>query len=271
MALTDLPGGRRLHYEAIEGPAGGAVLVFLHEGLGCAAMWKGFPRALCGASGLPGLVYDRTGFGRSSPATVLRTPRYLHDSALEELPAVLERTIPGRDYILVGHSDGGSIALIHAASRPRKLRAVVAEAAHVMVEPITLRGIEAAVQAWRAGRFAGLARYHGSRAETVFRAWADAWMDPAFHGWNIEDELRDITCPVLALQGTEDPYGSPAQVEAIRSKVPNGRGVMLEGRGHAPHRERPEKTLKIMRGFILENAAPAAGDDRVSPSRGAQS
>lgn len=250
MAFIILADGRRLYTEAIDGPAEGPVLVFLHEGLGCTAMWKTFPRALCSAAGLPGLLYDRAGFGLSSSSTTPRTARYLHESALEELPRVLAGTIPGRGHILVGHSDGGSIALLYAASRPRGLRAVITEAAHVKVEPITLTGIQAAVKAWEAGKLQKLARYHGDKAEAVFRAWSESWRNPAFHTWNIEEDLRRIACPVLALQGDGDQYGTPAQVESIRSKTPGGRGIILEHCGHAPHRDRPERVLELMREFI---------------------
>lgn len=258
MAILSLPGSR-LYYEAVDGPADGPVLVFLHEGLGCVAMWKAFPRRLCAAAGLAGLVYDRAGFGLSSPAVGPRTARYLHESALDELPQVLEGTVPGREHILVGHSDGGSIALLYAASRPRGLRGVITEAAHVRVEPVTLRGLLAAVEAWEAGKLGGLARYHGERAEAVFRAWSEAWRNPEFHSWNIEGDLCRIACPVLALQGDGDQYGTPAQVESIRTGTKNGRGIILANCGHAPHQEQPDRVAELMVEFI------AACSGRMAP------
>lgn len=248
-------GGVQLHYELIEGDPGKPLLVFLHEGLGCAAMWKGFPQRLCTATGCAGLVYDRQGYGLSSPATAPRSIHYLHEAALFELPAVLRHLAPGREHIVVGHSDGGSIALIYAAGRPIGLRAVVTAAAHVFVEDVTLDGIRTAVDAHAAGKLRGLARYHGDKAAQVFSSWADTWLAPPFKHWNIEYLLPAIGCPLLALQGGDDQYGSAAQLEAIAGGTPGARQLVLPGCGHSPHIEQQEATVRAMAAFIVPLAA----------------
>jgi len=250
MPFLDL-GAVELHYQLIEGDSRKPLLVFLHEGLGCIGMWKEFPKRLCAATGCPGLVYDRQGYGLSSPQPAQRTIHYLHQSALSELPALVERLAPGRQHIVVGHSDGGSIALIYAAARPEGLRAVVSAAAHVFVEDVTIEGIRAVLAAHGSGKMLrALARYHGEKAETVFSSWADTWLAPWFRQWNIEYLLPAIACPVLAMQGSDDHYGSGAQLDAIVRAVPDSRQLLLPDCGHSPHLEQTEATLQAMAAFI---------------------
>lgn len=243
-------GDARIHYELIEGDAGKPLLVFLHEGLGCGAMWKDFPQRLCAATGCPGLVYDREGYGQSSPFAAPRSIHYLHQYALVELPALMQRVAPGRAHIVIGHSDGGSIALIYAAGQPPGLRAAVTAAAHVFVEDITLDGIREAVGAHAAGKLRGLARYHGENAGQVFSAWADTWLAPPFRHWNIEYLLPAIACPLLAVQGSGDQYGSAAQLDAIEKAVPGARQLLLPDCGHSPHLEQPEAFVQAIAAFI---------------------
>ncbi|UTH74015.1 alpha/beta fold hydrolase [Chromobacterium sp. IIBBL 290-4] len=247
----------RHHCRHIAGDASRPCLVFLHEGLGCEPMWKSFPDRLCEQTGLSGLVYDRQGHGRSAPFAKARSVHYLHESALNELPEILASQLPNRDYILIGHSDGGSIALLHAAEQACRLKGVITAAAHVFVEDITLAGIRQAVAAWRAGKLAGLSLYHGDKAEVLFHAWADTWLKPAFAHWNIEYALPSIACPLLALQGAEDHYGSAAQLDAIAGKSQNGRQIMLLNCGHSPHLEAPQATLEAMADFIAAHCLPA--------------
>jgi len=250
MPFLDL-GTVELHYQLIEGDSRKPLLVFLHEGLGCIGMWKEFPERLCAATGCPGLVYDRQGYGLSSPQPAQRTIHYLHQSALSELPALVERLAPGRQHIVVGHSDGGSIALIYAAARPEGLRAVVSAAAHVFVEDVTIEGIRAVLAAHGSGKMLrALGRYHGDKAETVFSSWADTWLAPWFRQWNIEYLLPAIACPVLAMQGSDDHYGSGAQLDAIVRAVPDSRQLLLPDCGHSPHLEQTEATLQAMAAFI---------------------
>lgn len=249
MAMLEL-GSAQLHYELIEGDPRKPLLVFLHEGLGSIGMWKEFPDRLCAATGCPGLVYERQGYGQSSPQPAPRSIHYLHRSALVELPAVIERLAPGREHVVVGHSDGGSIALIYAAGRPQGLLGVISAAAHVFVEEITIEGIHAVLAAHSAGKMRALARYHGDKAEQVFSSWADTWLAPWFRQWNIEYLLPAIACPLLAMQGSDDNYGSGAQLDAIERGTPGARQLMLPGCGHSPHIEQPEAALQAMAAFI---------------------
>ena len=241
----------QIYAEMIAGNGDFPVLVFLHEGLGCRAMWKDFPQQLCARTGCPGLVYDRRGYGRSSSLTAAHTIHYLHIPALLELPFVLEQCIPGLPFILIGHSDGGSISLIFGAERPALLRGIITEAAHVFVEPETIEGICRADQAFRRGEMRGLFAYHGEKTEKTFRAWADTWLSPWFQAWNIEYLLPSLTCPMLVVQGRGDQYGSERQVEAILSKSSGtARAVLLDNCGHAPHQEQAETVLAVMSEFI---------------------
>lgn len=242
-----------IYYHRIDGDPHRPCLVFLHEGLGCAAMWKKFPEQLCRRTGCAGLVYDRLGYGKSSPLRNERQLGYLHEYALEELPEVLTAVIPDRPYILIGHSDGASIALIHAAQAPSGLRGVITEAAHVFVEAITIEGIKAAEQGWRQGKFKGLAKYHGAGAETVFKAWAGTWLAHWFREWNIENLLAGIVAPLLVIQGADDQYGSIRQVEAIvAGSSSSARRQIIKDCGHAPHLEAPAVVLQLMADFIRQ-------------------
>jgi methylphosphotriester-DNA--protein-cysteine methyltransferase/alpha-beta hydrolase superfamily lysophospholipase len=246
-----LNNGRKIYYRRICGDEMKPSLVFLHEGLGCTAMWKDFPAELCRRTGCPGLVYDRSGYGKSSPLDSNRTVHYLHQYALLELPEILNKLFAGRPIVLIGHSDGGSISLIFGAEKPAHLKAIITEAAHVFVEPETLQGIEAAVGAYKKGHFRGLAKYHGEQAASLFKAWADTWLSAWFKSWNIEYLLPSIACPLLVLQGDRDQYGTSRQVEAIVTKSGGpAESVLVENCGHAPHQEQSEKVLQTMADFI---------------------
>lgn len=254
--MVELQGVGRLHAQWIDGPPQRPVLVFLHEGLGCAAMWRDFPQRLCALAGCPGLVYDRLGYGRSDPLVKPRNIHYLHEATLMELPAVLAHFVMGRPYLVIGHSDGGSIALLHGAAQPDGLLGVITAAAHVFVEDVTLAGIRLALAAWQAGKLRGLERYHGGKTSDMFHAWADTWLTPAFAQWNIEGVLASIACPLLALQGEGDQYGTAAQLASIAARAPHARTTMLPGCGHTPHLENPEATLAAMVALISQVTAP---------------
>lgn len=228
------------------------MLVFLHEGLGSISQWGGFCEQLCQRTGCPGLAFDRHGHGLSPPLTRARSIHYLHRHALEELPQVLEAHIPGRPYLLIGHSDGGSIALIAGAERSPLLRGIVTVAAHVFVESCCVEGIAQARDAYEEGGLRrALMRHHGDKTDTLFAAWADTWTSPWFRAWNLEYLLPSIEAPLLVLQGREDQYGTIAQVDAItRHSTGPATPLLLEDCGHAPHREFPELTLDLMSCFI---------------------
>jgi pimeloyl-ACP methyl ester carboxylesterase len=240
-----------LAHEWVNESAGeGPVLVFLHEGLGSIRQWRDFPQKVAQAAGLRGLVYDRYGYGQSD---VLREPRrqvsFMHDEALIALPQFFS-FLKINNPILVGHSDGASISLIHAAAFP--VRAVVAMAPHVFVEPSGLESIRKAVTAFETTDLPQkLSRYHRDARKT-FYGWADVWLDPEFEKWDIRaDFLPKITCPLLGIQGHEDEYGSMAQLDEIQRRVPGEcRLVKLAACGHSPFRDQPEKTLQAIREFL---------------------
>jgi len=254
---TVVADGRRLTVRRLLPPAPPAgaddppVLVFLHEGLGSIAQWRDFPAALCRAAGLPGLIYDRWGFGGSEPLELPRPRDYLEREAERVLPQLLDACAV-KQPILVGHSDGGSIALLYAAAHPGRPLACITEAAHVFVEAVTLAGIRAAAAAWRTGDLpARLARYHGDKTEAVFRGWTETWLRPDFRDWNIEARLPAIACPLLVMQGADDEYGSKAQVEAIvgQSGGP-AEPLLVPACGHSPHHQQPAAVLAAMTRFI---------------------
>lgn len=236
------------------GPQPGAAptLVFLHEGLGSAGLWRDFPETLAAATGCGALAYSRLGYGGSDPCPLPRPLTFMHEEALQGLPAVLD-ALGVRDCVLVGHSDGGSIALIHAGGAPvARLRGVVTEAAHVFCEPLSVRSIQAARERFLHGDLrVRLEKHHGANTDCAFWGWNDAWLHPEFVHWNIEEYLPAIRVPVLAIQGANDAYGTPAQLEAI-ARGTGARTLMLPGCAHAPHRDQPQRTLEAMRDFVRE-------------------
>jgi len=244
-------GGHKLEYEWLEGddPAKPA-LVFLHEGLGSIRQWRDFPLRVSKATGCPALVYSRYGYGHSD---VLEEPRrsvrFMHEEALEALPAVLAET-GIRAPILVGHSDGASIALIYAgAGNP--VRALALMAPHVFVEEVCVRSIEQAKREFDTTDLPQrLGKYHRDPRRS-FHLWSDVWLDPEFLDWNIEEYLPGVSCPVLAIQGRDDQYGTMAQLRAIALKVKGPcELVELERCGHSPFRDQPEATLAAVSRFI---------------------
>lgn len=265
-ALTLEAGGRRLAAEWL-GPAGDAAptLVFLHHGTGSIGQWRDVPLHLAETTGCGALVYDRFGHGASEPLPppYARPPDFMHREA-RVVPEVLDRA-GVRSAVLVGHSDGGSIALLAAAAGDARIRGVAALAAHVFVEEKTLNGVTAAVAAWRSGRLRErLRRHHGDNADGAFLGWATVWASPEFETFHIEGHLRRIVCPVLAVQGADDAYGTPAQIETIAAAVGGPRKTMLvPDCGHEPHLEARGRVLPALARFAVDALAPAgpANDD----------
>jgi len=244
----------RLHYQLLPGNTALPYLVYLHEGLGCTDMWGDFPETLCAATGCPGLVYDRLGYGKSSSLkNNKRTIHYLHEYALQELPKLLASLIPQKPFILIGHSDGGSISLIFGAEQSSLLKGIITEAAHVYVDHETIAGIEIAKKAWDKGKLRGLVKYHGDKTETLFRAWSETWLSKWFKHWNIEYLLPSIDVPLLIIQGGNDQYGSSEQVTAIISKTSgHAHGEILEKCSHIPHSEVQAVVVALMSDFIAQ-------------------
>lgn len=244
--------GRSLNYEWIDaGGPRGPTLVFLHEGLGSIRQWRDFPAKVVEATGCRALVYDRYGYGQSD---VLQEPRrsmrFMHDEALAFLPQ-LRTALRIDNPILVGHSDGASIALIHAGAG-HAVRGVAVMAPHVFIEPICLASIAAAKETFETTDLPDrLGRYHRD-ARRTFYGWADVWTEESFRSWDIrEDYLRNIRCPVLAIQGREDEYGTMAQLDEIARTVGGPCELLkLPDCGHTPFRDQPEKTLEAVARFI---------------------
>lgn len=231
---------------------GAPAIVFLHEGLGSISMWRDFPQKVADATGCEAVVYSRYGYGRSTPRRgEPNTPRYMHVQALEVLPALLDALELERPFLL-GHSDGGSIALLHAAAHPERVAALVVAAPHLFVEDLTIDSIRQARVAYeRTDLRARLARHHAD-PDSAFFGWNDIWLDPAFRDWNLEAEVARITCPVLAVQGEDDEYGTMAQIERIAALRPSRRTELLKlaACGHSPHRDQPQALIEATRDFL---------------------
>jgi len=244
-------------------------LIFLHEGLGCVDLWRDIPARLAKMTGCGALVYSRRGYGASAPCKLPRPIDFMHHEGQVVLPKVI-RQCGIRDHILIGHSDGGSIALINAGDRPAPgLAGVVTLAAHVFCEKITRRSIEDARRRYlNEDLKARLAVYHGENTDCAFWGWNDVWLHPDFLRWNIEAFLASIQVPVLAVQGVDDPYGTAAQIEAIRRGAKDRVSAkMIADCGHAPHLEQSDMVLPIIRDFVrrIKTVASGHADEESTP------
>ncbi|MGE0332913.1 MAG: alpha/beta fold hydrolase [Ramlibacter sp.] len=252
--------GARLEVQRIPGTTRAAAppIVFLHEGLGSVAMWQGregsWPQALCAATGRSGVVYSRRGYGQSDPVLDVRgagrlQPDYMHREAWEVLPALLGVLGVSRP-VLVGHSDGGSIALLHASRHP--VQACIVMAPHVMVEDVSIRSIEQARVAYESGGLRErLARYHAD-VDTAFWQWNDVWLSSAFRAFDIREDCRRISAPVLALQGVDDAYGTMRQIEEIAPTQGPLRLQAIAACGHSPHRDQPAQVTELIARFVRQ-------------------
>ncbi len=248
----------------IKGPADGPLLVFLHEGLGSVSMWRDFPQQLCERLGARGLVYSRPGYGRSTPRA--HTERwgvdFMHRQAHEVLPALLQALSVQEPIWLLGHSDGGSIALLYAARHGSAangqsqapeappLAGAIVLAPHILVEDVSVRSIEQARQAYlHTDLRQRLARHHDD-PDSAFWGWNDIWLSPAFRSWSIEADLHRIKVPVLAVQGVDDEYGTLEQIRGIARRVPQTELLELPACGHSPHRDQPQALMEAVAGFV---------------------
>ncbi len=227
------------------------VMVFLHEGLGSVALWKDYPDRLCERLGMRGLVYSRPGYGRSMPRSQDEpwAPDFMHRQARDVLPALLHALDIKRPW-LFGHSDGGSIALLYAAIFPQSVAGVIAVAPHIFVEDISIASITLARTAYlQQGLRERLARYHDD-VDSAFFGWNGIWLSPAFRDWNIEKEVATIRCPLLAVQGEDDEYGTLRQVTGIRDLLPDATVVAIPACGHSPHRDQPDALSDAVEAFV---------------------
>ena len=246
--------GHRLEARFIDGPADRPVLLLLHEGLGSVSQWRDFPDLLAGVTGCAVLVYSRAGYGTSTPASLPRPLTYMHDEAINVLPHIVSQ-LSGRDHVLVGHSDGASIAAIYAGSKPLAgLKGLVLMAPHVFVEDISIDGIKTAREAWETTNLRErLQRHHGDNVDIAFLGWNDSWLNPGFRTWDITGFLPLIIAPVLAVQGRDDDYGTLAQVDAIeRSCGGPVTKLVLDDCGHAPQKDQTAAVLDAICSFVTE-------------------
>lgn len=221
------------------------LLVFLHEGLGSLSMWKDFPHRLCQAAGARGLVFSRPGYGRSTPRSAAETwdVDFMHRQAHEVLPALFGALRIDEPVWLFGHSDGGSIALLHAARFPASVAGLVVLAPHIFVEEMTVANIEQARHSYLTTDLpTKLGRYHDD-VDSAFWGWNRIWLHPSFRPWNIEAEIEEVRCPLLAVQGLDDEYGTLEQIRGIARRVPQTQLLELPDCGHSPHRDQPEAVI----------------------------
>ncbi|HUH87781.1 MAG TPA: alpha/beta hydrolase [Pusillimonas sp.] len=231
------------------------LLVFLHEGLGSASMWKDWPAQVCAAAGCRGLVFSRYGYGASTPRPLdEKWPvQYMHDQAREALPALFNALgMQDEKPVLYGHSDGGSIALLYAAMYPDAVKGIVVAAPHIFVEDISVESIAKARDAFlQTDLPQRLGRYH-SNAEATFWAWNDIWLDPRFLEWNIEAYLDKIACPILAVQGVDDEYGTLDQIQGIKRIATHAKLCIIERCRHSPHKDQPEIITNEVANFMRD-------------------
>jgi pimeloyl-ACP methyl ester carboxylesterase len=258
-----VPGGR-LEVVDLGGDPAAPSLVLLHEGLGSVGLWRGFPEQLQRATCLRTVAFSRFGHGRSDPPPRRRTTTFMHEEALEVLPAVLGRLGLERP-ILVGHSDGGSIALIHAAEYD--VTGLVLLAPHVFVEEICVAAIAEVAAAFEDRLRERMARHHDDPAVT-FGGWADVWLDPDFRRWSLEPLLPSITAPTLLIQGRDDEYGTLAQIDAIAAAVSGPAETLVVPGGHSPHLEQPGTVLRSIERFVRALLAGPAGGAAVAAEGG---
>lgn len=259
-------GDARLEYRWIAPERRDApLLVFLHEGLGSVSIWRDWPAQVCDAIGCRGLLYSRRGYGQSTPraATEKLPVDYLHRQAHEALPALLaglgvdaRRDRP----VFYGHSDGGSIALLYASAFAEAVAGIVVASPHIFVEDITLEGVAAARKLYldpSSGLRERLARYHAD-VDSAFWGWNDAWLAPAFRSWNIEREVAAIRCPVLAMQGVGDEYGTLEQIRGIARLAPQTQLLEIPDCRHTPHKDQPQLVARAIADFMRSLPAQRA-------------
>jgi pimeloyl-ACP methyl ester carboxylesterase len=242
--------GRKIEYSWF-GNGNAHTLVFLHDGIGCLSLWRDFPARVAEATDSRAFVFSRFGYGLSDPVKLPRPVHFMHDEALQILPKIIT-AMEIENPILIGHSDGGSISLIYAATHYGKnVRALILEAPHVFVEELTAQSIFEAGEDYRKGTLRErLERHHGKNVDVAFWGWNQVWLNPAFRTWNIEEYLPNVKCPVLVIQGAQDNFGTIKQVETISKKCNSVQTLILQDCKHTPHKEQPDATFTAVVNFI---------------------
>lgn len=242
-----------LNHKWINQDLNGPVLLFLHHGLGSIKQWKDFPERLCQSTNLSGLVYDRQGHGESSRLTEKRDENYLEQYALKELPQFLKEINCHRKLILVGHSDGGTIALIYASKFPNQVKGIITEAAHIYVEQVTGIGIKKVIETYKlkTEMYNALRHFHGTKVDETFYAWSDTWLLKNNKNWNVSSYLKQVKAPLLSIQGEDDEFATKQHVEDI-VKLSYGKSQLqlISKCKHSPHEDQPEITLELMSNFV---------------------
>lgn len=230
--------------------AGADPIVLLHEGLGSISLWRDFPEKLASATSRAVFAYSRAGHGASDPPAIPHTSRFMHEEAIDRLPGILEQAGIERA-VLLGHSDGGSIALIFAATHPARVPALVLEAAHVFVEDVSIASIERIKREYETTDLRRRLAKHHAHVDAAFHGWNDVWLSPEFRDWNLEEYLPRVSAPALVIQGENDEYGTLRQVDAIARQV-NGpvETLVLPDCGHSPHRGHPARVLGAIVKFL---------------------
>jgi pimeloyl-ACP methyl ester carboxylesterase len=241
--------GRRIEYDFVRAAPDAPVIVFLHEGLGSLSTWRDFPQQIAQATGCSTLTYSRFGHGHSDPLEAPRRVDFMHQEALQVLPELLDGLGVERP-ILLGHSEGSSIALIYAGGSGRRVPGLIALAPHVVVEDATVAGIRNAKTIFETTDLPQKLAGHHADPEATFRGWNDIWLDPGFRNWNIEEFLPRIACPILAIQGEDDEYGTMEQVDRIARLAADVDLVKLPDCAHFPHRDQPEAVIKAIVRFV---------------------
>ncbi|WP_245929723.1 alpha/beta fold hydrolase [Leucothrix pacifica] len=235
------------------------LMIFLHEGLGSVSMWHDFPQLLCTELGYRGLVYSRPGYGQSTPRAHQEQwgMDFMHRQALEVLPALLDALYIDANHQpiwLFGHSDGGSIALLHAACFTEQMAGLIVLAPHIMVETLTIDSIKQAKVAYEQTNLRDKLGRHHNNPDSAFWGWNKRWLHPEFEAWSIEEEIKAIQCPVLAVQGVNDEYGTLEQIRGIARRVPQTQLLELADCRHSPHRDQPAALIQHVKTFTARQS-----------------
>ena len=248
--------GKQLAYKLIKADlleSDKSLIVFLHEGLGSMKLWRSFPEKICSYLQLPGLMYDRYGYGESEAMIEERERDYMHGEAYDFLPDLLNKLSISKPVILLGHSDGASISLLHASAFPEKTKAVISIAAHVFVEDCTVKAVQKMKSLYESSLLrTKFGKYHGEKSDKVFYDWANLWTSDSFSDWNIVSDIKNLISPLLCIQGEDDEYGTEEQIIALKSSVKSEcQSLIINDCGHSPHSEKEQDCIEAISRFLL--------------------
>lgn len=243
-AQTDF--GRMAYKKIGDSESQQTCVLFLHEAIGSIAQWQRFPEELCASLNLPGIIPEFPGYGFSDKDNTIRNSSYLHRFATEVLPQFIAQVCKDKELVIIGHSDGGTTALLYSAMFPDKIKGIVTMAAHYINEQETRNGIQPAIEAYEEGKLKGLELFHGEKTDHLFYNWARTWLAKDFENWDISKDIKELKVPALIIQGNEDQYGTNQQVKGICDLLDNANPKIIEDCGHAPHLEQKEVVIKAI-------------------------